>query len=257
MSDGFSHEFTFSSGRGTAVSHAAAVRLHLRSTPTSRRSSDCVQARATICPGVSDNDGAASQGVGRASSVSRTPAGHRSCKDVCLQQQLGREVHLPKSQAVRCGKGHEQPVDTQAENVSNERCKRGSCRTCPRGQETPLTNDQLVDVLRIQPLVKAVAALQLRRSYGEERPAFPGLALRCRLSSCWLMSLMAERRCVRGNVVGTRYGGTRWGIPPALPHLHLLMSSATLLSDAVFHATSSGRNAEFFFESELVVRTGR
>jgi len=60
---------------------------------------------------------------------------------------IGREFIYPKSQARRLAQATNQPVlTTQAENVSNEQMEANNLAyVSPSGQETPLTDEQLVD----------------------------------------------------------------------------------------------------------------
>jgi hypothetical protein len=60
---------------------------------------------------------------------------------------IGREFIYPKSQARRLAQATSQPVlTTQAENVSNEQMEANNLAyVSPSGQETPLTDEQLLD----------------------------------------------------------------------------------------------------------------
>ena len=60
---------------------------------------------------------------------------------------IGREFIYPKSQAVRLAKATNQTVlTTQAENVTSEQMQTSELAyVSPSGQETPLTDEQLVD----------------------------------------------------------------------------------------------------------------
>jgi hypothetical protein len=75
---------------------------------------------------------------------------------------IGREFIYPKSQARRLAQRTNQPVlTTQAENVSNEQMEANNLAyVSPSGQETPLTDEQLLDRAANTPPVGAVEASQ-------------------------------------------------------------------------------------------------
>ena len=68
---------------------------------------------------------------------------------------IGREFIYPKSQARRLAQATNQPVlTTQAEKVTNEQMsKTGLAYVSPSGQDTPLTDEQLVDAAANTPPV--------------------------------------------------------------------------------------------------------
>jgi hypothetical protein len=72
---------------------------------------------------------------------------------------IGREFIYPKDQARRLAQATNQPVlTTQASNVTNEQMKTADLAyVSPSGQETPLTDDQLVDAAANTPPEGAVA----------------------------------------------------------------------------------------------------
>ena len=75
---------------------------------------------------------------------------------------IGREFIYPKSQARRLAERTNQPVlTTQAENVSNEQMEANNLAyVSPSGQETPLTDEQLLDRAANTPPVGTVEASQ-------------------------------------------------------------------------------------------------
>ena len=75
---------------------------------------------------------------------------------------IGREFIYPKSQARRLAQATNQPVlTTQAENVSNEKMEATNLAyVSPSGEETPLTDEQLLDRAANTPPVGAVEASQ-------------------------------------------------------------------------------------------------
>ena len=75
---------------------------------------------------------------------------------------IGREFIYPKDQARRLAKATNQPVlTTKAEDVSNDEMKSADLAyVSPSGQDTPLTDDQLVDAAANTPPVGAVTNAQ-------------------------------------------------------------------------------------------------
>jgi hypothetical protein len=75
---------------------------------------------------------------------------------------IGREFIYPKSQARRLAQATNQPVlTTKAENVSNEQMEANNLAyVSPSGQETPLTDEQLLDRAANTPPVGTVEASQ-------------------------------------------------------------------------------------------------
>jgi hypothetical protein len=73
---------------------------------------------------------------------------------------IGREFIYPKDQARRLAKATNQPVlTTKAEDVSNDEMKSADLAyVSPSGQDTPLTDDQLVDAAANTPPVGATTS---------------------------------------------------------------------------------------------------
>src|SRR5690349_8705105 len=90
---------------------------------------------------------------------------------------IGREFIYPKDQARRLAKATNQPVlTTKAEDVSNDDMKSADLAyVSPSGQDTPLTDDQLVDAAANTPPVGAVSNEQANTS-AQNAASTPGAA---------------------------------------------------------------------------------
>ncbi len=97
---------------------------------------------------------------------------------------IGREFIYPKSQARRLAQATNQPVLTTqtAENVSNEKMEANDLAyVSPSGQETPLTDEQLVDRAANTPPVGTVEASQNTAATSGAAPRQEGTMARASL----------------------------------------------------------------------------
>ncbi len=96
---------------------------------------------------------------------------------------IGREFIYPKSQARRLAQRTNQPVlTTQAENVSNERMEATNLAyVSPSGEETPLTDEQLLDRAANTPPVGTVEASQNTAATSGAAPRQEGAMARASL----------------------------------------------------------------------------
>ena len=151
---------------------------------------------------VHDDLGAASEGVRRRRAAfprnACRPAG--GGEDVVVSGQHDRpRVHLSEVAGAAPCEGNEQTVlTTQADNVTNDQMKTADLTyVSPSGQETALTDEQLVDAAANTPPVGATATAQRTRraataaTAGTQEPpmasagrACRGRAPRCRSSAC-------------------------------------------------------------------------
>jgi len=88
---------------------------------------------------------------------------------------IGREFIYPKSQAIRLARATNQTVlTTQADNATNDQMKTADLTyVSPSGQETPLTDEQLVDAAANTPPAGATATARTDRS-GQRTAATAG-----------------------------------------------------------------------------------
>ena len=94
---------------------------------------------------------------------------------------IGREFIYPKSQALRLAKATNSTVlATQAENVSGDQKSGDLAYVSPTGQETPLTDEQLVDAAATTPPVGASQAASADTS-AARAPAQEGTMARATL----------------------------------------------------------------------------
>jgi hypothetical protein len=89
---------------------------------------------------------------------------------------IGREFIYPKSQARRLAQATNQTVlTTQADNVSNDQMQSADLAyVSPSGQETALTDDQLVEAAANTPPVDATTAARSDRSASQRTAATSG-----------------------------------------------------------------------------------